>query len=255
MAPSKVSITRKSAKCKRATSLIPYDRDVGASNPCPGPFSGNGIITLDSVTSAKYEHFRLRKREYTMFDTLENKGDSKDLEFLVGKVITGWEPRLMTPKKFHSYCTLFSVEGESPLVFVPQGPIFCRDVVFDNSLYLNLPGNGRSDTPATRKIVDAKWKIGKFWFNDSDERFFHAVKLLGIKFEGMEGFGHLWSEFVDDGKVYCSNHITRTDILQIDQSEYEDWKLETEGYPHREEWSARRELPDGRHTQPSQLEP
>ncbi|KAK6513112.1 hypothetical protein TWF506_009278 [Arthrobotrys conoides] len=253
MAPLNLSSTVQSAN--RATSSIGQNlRDATVSTPCLGPFSSSSssssMTTVESVAATKYEYIKLRKREYNRFDIAELRADTTDLRFLVGKVITGWEPRLMSPKKFHSYCILFSVQDESPLVFVPQGPIFSRDIVFDTELYTNLPGNNRPGTGIldSRKIVDARWKIGKFWFIDGKDRHFHAIKMLGIKFEGMGDFGYLWSEFVDDGTAYCSYNLTRAEVMQIGQSEYESWKLATEGYPHMEEWSARRELPDGRYT-------
>ncbi|KAK6337114.1 hypothetical protein TWF718_009899 [Orbilia javanica] len=291
MAPFSFANLKRSAM--KASKTRAEESDVNV--PYTGPFLSCDENKKNSL-AADNANIAANKRPYLRLGTIEDGPDNDDLQFLVGKVITGWEPKLMVPIKYHSYCILLAVEGEGPIVIYPSGPMFSRDVVFDAQLHSEVPGSRlppevpgvqvQSEEPGSqlhteepgveihsevpgdqlhseapgaqlcpavfgapqplrirpRRIVEAKWSFGKFWFQDGRDRSYNVVRTLGIRFEGCDKFGYFWSEFVDDGKLYCSEPLTKAGAIQILPSEYKSWCQSTRNHSHLEDWAFRRQL-------------
>ncbi|KAK6507885.1 hypothetical protein TWF481_006306 [Arthrobotrys musiformis] len=202
---------------------------LGPHMPPPGPFK------------KPPKTLRLKnRRDYRIYEILAPKVDNSDLKSLVGKVITGWKPGLLIPKKYSSYCIIFTVKDEDPILFVPTGPRFSRDVVCDCDLFLQLSGIEGPTLHQPKKIVEAEWRFGRFICPGRSSEPVYLVKLLGIKFEGMNDFGFMWSEFVNDGKFYCSRALSSIQPLRPGTLECENWGVAVWEQEHEDDWVERR---------------
>ena len=120
---------------------------------------------------------------------------------------------------------VFAIENENPVAIVPTGPKFSRDVTLDRRLLKVLCRERERGVMEPRKIVEAKWRLGRFWVWAPHETFPFQLRararILGIRLEGMNDMGYLWSEFVNVGKFYTAQLFSTVSVVQLENAEGE----------------------------------
>ncbi|KAK6343628.1 hypothetical protein TWF730_011219 [Orbilia blumenaviensis] len=180
-----------------------------------------------------------RIQGYARHSITDANYQQNDIQFLIGKVVTGWEPWRIIPEKYSTSCILFTIKNESPIVVFSDGPKFSRDVTFDADFFASLPGNSPLPEHQAREIVEAKWALGDFFYHGSNLSS-QPAKVLALKFKGMQSFGYIWSEFFNDGRYYASSMACGLKVLPIERFESESLGLAFK--EDKKVWTERRNL-------------